>query len=266
MDDRFNTAAGWVLGAAIVALGASIVSGMYFHADSAEHPEEAGYFIEGAAEEGGADEGPDLGTLLASADAAAGEKVFAKCTACHTIDQGGANGIGPNLYGVMGASIGAHAAGFAYSSALSEKGGDWTWEAMDEWLTSPRAFASGTKMSFAGLSKPEDRANVMEFMSTYGGAPAKPTSRSLLQMPPPTPMARPRSTNKPSGRLTASGKPRFGGAFSWADQPLKPCAITYHSLESLRLAGGLACFTVRKCCLSSVSRSVSVPPARTLAR
>lgn len=174
MDDRFNTAAGWVLGAAIVALGASIVSGMYFHADSAEHPEEAGYFIEGAAEEGGADEGPDLGTLLASADAAAGEKVFAKCTACHTIDQGGANGIGPNLYGVMGASIGAHAAGFAYSSALSEKGGDWTWEAMDEWLTSPRAFASGTKMSFAGLSKPEDRANVMEFMSTYGGAPAKP--------------------------------------------------------------------------------------------
>ena len=156
MDDRFNTAAGWVLGAAIVALGASIVSGMYFHADSAEHPEEAGYFIEGAAEEGGADEGPDLGTLLASADAAAGEKVFAKCTACHTIDQGGANGIGPNLYGVMGASIGAHAAGFAYSSALSEKGGDWTWEAMDEWLTSPRAFASGTKMSFAGLSKPED--------------------------------------------------------------------------------------------------------------
>ncbi|MEE8231189.1 MAG: cytochrome c family protein, partial [Qipengyuania citrea] len=76
--------------------------------------------------------------------------------------------------GVMGASIGAHAAGFAYSSALSEKGGDWTWAAMDEWLTSPRAFASGTKMSFAGLSKPEDRANVMEFMSTYGGAPAKP--------------------------------------------------------------------------------------------
>lgn len=174
MDDRFNTAAGWVLAAGIVALGSSIVSGMYFHADSAEHPEEPGYFIEGAAEEGGADAGPDLGTLLASADAAAGEKVFAKCTACHTIDQGGANGIGPNLYGVMGKPIGGHAAGFAYSSALASKGGSWTWEAMDEWLTSPRAFANGTKMSFAGLGKAEDRANVMEFMSTYGGAPAKP--------------------------------------------------------------------------------------------
>ena len=113
MDDRFNTAAGWVLGAAIVALGASIVSGMY-HADSAEHPEEAGYFIEGAAEEGGADEGPDLGTLLASADAAAGEKVFAKCTACYTIDQAG-QWHRSESYGVMGASIGAHAAGFAYA-------------------------------------------------------------------------------------------------------------------------------------------------------
>ncbi|MBY6129705.1 c-type cytochrome [Qipengyuania aquimaris] len=176
MDDRFNTASGWVLFSGIVALGASIGAGMYFHADSNEYPEgkDWGYFVEGAEEEGGADAGPDLGTLLASADAAAGERVFAKCTACHTIDQGGANGIGPNLYGVMGAAIGGHAAGFAYSSALSGHGGEWSWENMDAWLTSPRAFANGTKMSFAGLSKPEDRANLMEFMSTYGGAPAKP--------------------------------------------------------------------------------------------
>lgn len=176
MDDRFNTTAGWVLFAGIVALGGSIVSGKFFHADSGELPHDAepGYFIEGEAAEGGADSGPDLGTLLASADAAAGEKIFAKCTACHTIDQGGADGIGPNLYGVMGKPIGKHAAGFAYSSALSGHGGDWSWENMNEWLTSPRAFANGTKMSFAGLGKPEDRANVMAFLATYGGAPAKP--------------------------------------------------------------------------------------------
>tara|TARA_B100001013_G_scaffold331766_1_gene247569 strand:- start:1521 stop:1781 length:261 start_codon:yes stop_codon:yes gene_type:complete len=86
MDDRFNTAAGWVLFAGIVALGGSIVSGMYFTADKHAHVEEPGFFIEGVAEDGGADAGPDLGTLLASADAAAGEKVFAKCTACHTIE------------------------------------------------------------------------------------------------------------------------------------------------------------------------------------
>ena len=175
MDDRFNTISGWVLFSGIVALGASIGAGMYFHADSHEYPEgkDWGYFVEGAEEIVPGGDGPDLGTLLASADAAAGEKVFAKCTACHTIDQGGANGIGPNLYGTMGKAIAGHA-GFAYSSALSEKGGQWTWEAMDEWLKSPRGFANGTKMSFAGLSKPEDRANVMEFLATYGGAPAKP--------------------------------------------------------------------------------------------
>ena len=175
MDDRFNTISGWVLFSGIVALGASIGSNMYFHADSSEMLEqgEAGYWVEPAEGAGGEDAGPDLGTLLASADAAAGEKVFAKCTACHTINQGGANGIGPNLYGTMGKAIAGHA-GFAYSSALADKGGQWTWENMDEWLKSPRGFASGTKMSFAGLSSPEDRANVMEYLAANGGAPAKP--------------------------------------------------------------------------------------------
>ena len=174
MEDRFNTIAGWVLFAGIIALGLSIVSGKFFHADKPERPDKLGYVIEGAEVDGGEAAGPDLGTLLATGSAASGEGVFAKCTACHTIDQGGAAGIGPNLYGVMGTGIGQHAPGFAYSSALAGKGGSWDWENMDAWLTSPRAFANGTKMSFAGLSKPEDRANVMLFMETYGGAPAKP--------------------------------------------------------------------------------------------
>ena len=86
MDDRFNTAAGWVLFAGIVALGSSIASGLYFHADKPEHSEKMGYFIEGAEEgaEGGAP-ADDLGTVLAAAVPAAGEKLFAKSTACHTI-------------------------------------------------------------------------------------------------------------------------------------------------------------------------------------
>ena len=174
MEDRFNTIAGWVLFAGIIALGLSIVSGKYFHADKPERPETLGYIIEGAEEDAGETAGPDLGTLLAEGSAAAGESVFAKCTTCHTVEQGGADGIGPNLWAVMGSGIGNHVPGYAYSSALVEKGGTWDWEAMDAWLKSPRAFANGTKMSFAGLSKPEDRANVMLFMETYGGAPAKP--------------------------------------------------------------------------------------------
>lgn len=172
-DDR-NTAFGWILFSGVIALGLSSISAKYFHADDPESPEEPGYFIEGGEGEGGEDSGPPLANLLAAGSASAGEGIFAKCTACHTIAQGGANGIGPNLWGVLGKPIGQHAAGFAYSSALSEHGGDWTFENMDAWLASPRAFASGTKMSFAGLSSAEDRANVILYLLENGGGPPLP--------------------------------------------------------------------------------------------
>lgn len=168
MGDKFNTIAGWVLFGGIVALGLSSVSSRFFMADKPHAPHEAGYEIVAAEEEGEGDSGPSLAMLLAEADVAGGEKVFAKCTACHTVNQGGANGIGPNLYGIMGQPIGQHIAGFAYSGALSGHGGDWTFENMDAWLASPKAFAPGTKMSFAGLSKPEDRANIIAYLNAQG--------------------------------------------------------------------------------------------------
>ena len=179
MDDRFNTAAGWVLFAGIVALGSSVASSLYFRADKVEHSEKMGYFIEGGQE--GADGGApayDLGTVLAAADPAAGEKIFAKCATCHTINQGGANGIGPNLYGTVGEPIGKGKGGFAFSSALSGHGGNWTYENLDPWLKSPKAFAPGTKMSFAGLSKPEDRANVIAYLKASGGGPDYPAPKA----------------------------------------------------------------------------------------
>lgn len=174
MTDRFNTIAGWTLFAGIVALGLNAISVRIFHANKPEAPEEPGYFIEGAEEEGGAEGGPPLALLLAEATPDKGESIFAKCTACHTIEQGGADGIGPNLYGVIGKPIGQHVAGFAYSSALSEHGGDWSYENLDHWLASPRAFAGGTKMSFAGLSSPEDRAAVIMYLHENGGGPPLP--------------------------------------------------------------------------------------------
>ena len=175
MDGRFNTIAGWALGAGIVLLGATLVTGEVF---KHERPETMGYPIEGVEEEGegSAETGePPIAALLQTADASAGEAVFRKCAACHTINQGGANGLGPNLWGTMGASL-AHVAGFAYSDALRSKGGTWTWEAMSEWLRSPRNFAPGTKMTFAGLSDPQDRANLLLWMNQQGGS---------LQIPPP---------------------------------------------------------------------------------
>lgn len=170
-DDR-NTALGWILFSGVIALGLSSISAKYFHAGDPEAPEQPGFFIEGAEEEGEAESGPPLANLLAAGSASAGEGVFAKCVACHTINQGGADGIGPNLYAIMGKPIAA--GGFAYSSALSDVGGEWTFENMDAWLTSPRAFANGTKMSFAGLSSAEDRANVILYMLENGGGPPLP--------------------------------------------------------------------------------------------
>ena len=166
MDNRNNTIAGWVLFAGICALGLTIGSGMVF---ASHDPHKPGYPIEDAeGGEGGGASAVPLPNLLAAADVAKGEAVFAKCAACHTINQGGANGIGPNLYATMGEPIGQGKAGFAFSDALKNVGGTWDFEKMDHWLTSPRKFANGTKMSFAGLSSPEDRANLMLYMNTQG--------------------------------------------------------------------------------------------------
>ena len=153
MQDRFNTIAGWTLFAGIVALGTSIVSGEIFHS---ERPETMGYPIEGVEVEGAAGEAVKP-IDFSVADAAAGEQVFKKCAACHNADNGGANALGPNLWGVIGEPIG--------------KGGTWNFDNLSEWLSNPKKFAPGTKMTFAGLSKPEDRANVIAFLNAHSDSP-----------------------------------------------------------------------------------------------
>lgn len=181
MDDNFNTIAGWALFSGIVGLGLVSISSRYFEADKDHRPHKMGYEIEGVVSSEGGEKEVPLATLLASADAAKGEAVFKKCTSCHTINSGGANGIGPNLFGIMGKPIGKHAAGFAYSSALSGHGGDWSFENMDAWLKSPKKFADGTKMTFAGLGKAEDRANLLAYMNAQGSnlpLPAAPAAEA----------------------------------------------------------------------------------------
>ncbi len=170
MDDRANTIAGWALAGGIAALGLSILSGEYF---AAERPEKMGYTVEGVEEES---EGPAVAEkpiefYLASADPAKGADVFKKCAACHNAEKGGPNALGPNLWGVLGEGIGQGAGGFAFSDALKGKGGTWNWDNLSQWLTSPKKFAPGTKMTFAGLSKPEDRANVIAYLNQQSNAP-----------------------------------------------------------------------------------------------
>lgn len=178
MDNRFNTIAGWALAGGIAALGLSIASGMVF---KSERPEKMGYAIEGAenASAGGAAAEVPLPVLLASADPAKGADVFKQCAACHTINQGGANGVGPNLYGTMGEPVGQGKGGFAFSDALKGVGGNWDFEKMNQWLTSPRKMAPGTKMTFAGISDPQARANVIAYLNSQGSnlpLPAAPAA------------------------------------------------------------------------------------------
>ena len=172
MDDRSNTIAGWVLAGGIVALGLSIVSGMYFHGEA---PEKEGFAVaaEAGGEAGGAAAVP-IATLLATADVAKGEAVFKKCAACHTIAQGGPNGIGPNLWASMGKPHG-HVAGFSYSDALKSVPGNWDFEGMDKWLANPKKYAPGTKMTFAGLGNPEERANLIAYLNAQGSNLPLPT-------------------------------------------------------------------------------------------
>jgi cytochrome c len=174
MADRNNTIAGWVLAAGIVALGSSILFGKMFHS---KEPEKQGYVIQGveSSDGGGGESAVPLATLLASADVAKGEQVFAKCQTCHTINAGGADGVGPNLHGVLGKKHG-HIAGFAYSDALLAVPGNWDWEGLDKWLASPKKYAPGNKMAFPGISNPEERASLLLYLNAQG---------SNLPLPPP---------------------------------------------------------------------------------
>jgi cytochrome c len=167
MENQFNTIAGWTLAGCLAALGLTIVGGMIYQTGE---PHKEGFPVEGVAEggDGGAAAEVPIATLLPAADAAKGAEVFKKCAACHTDSQGGPNGIGPNLYGIVGDNEAEGRGGFAFSDALKAHGGKWGFDELNAWLTSPRKYAPGTKMTFAGLSNPQDRANVIVYLNKQG--------------------------------------------------------------------------------------------------
>ena len=119
-----------------------------------------------------ADAEPPIAVLLASADPGRGEAGVKSlgCVACHSFNEGGKAGVGPNLYGVVGAPHG-HMQGYEYSTALKGKQGNWDFAAMNEWLKKPSAYAPGTKMSYAGISDPKKRADVIDYLRTLSKDP-----------------------------------------------------------------------------------------------
>lgn len=174
MGDLFwNKIAGVVIGTILAVMVIGVIAEGFFpeHGEETEfaYPLDLSALGTGS---GAAEEAPeiDLGTLLANASADAGERIARRCVSCHTFEQGGANGTGPNLWGVVGADIAAHA-GFSYSGALTSLEGNWTYERLDAFIENPRGFAPGTNMSFAGLRGEEDRADLLAYLQTLSNTP-----------------------------------------------------------------------------------------------
>jgi cytochrome c len=173
---EWNKVAGAVLGTCIFIFVIRLVAESIYEP---EMPAKPGYVVQGVAETPGTgaaaapaeEPTPDWGTVLASADAAAGKTISARCEQCHDTSSAKQVKIGPPLYGVVDRAR-ASVAGFDYSSAMKGKGGTWTYDELFKFIKSPQIYITGTKMSFAGISRAEDRINLIAFLRTNADSPA----------------------------------------------------------------------------------------------
>lgn len=162
-----------VLTAGIIGVGSAVAAGILYHP---HHLEEPVYRVEVAAPAGGeaapAEEAKPIAELLAAADVAEGTKIAKKCTACHDLTAGNTNKVGPGLWNVVNRPIGSHP-GFSYSDAIAGKKDQvWDYDHLNHFLTSPKAYAPGTKMSFAGIAKDQERADVIAYLRSLADSPA----------------------------------------------------------------------------------------------
>ncbi len=172
---ELNKIAGAVLLSLLVVMGLGIISDVIFEP---HEPEKPGFEIAVATateetEAGGETEIVPIGVRLTEASAEAGEKAVKKCAACHNFEKGGANKVGPGLWDVVGRKPGSHE-GFGYSAGMTgygEEAGTWTYEELDAFLINPKKLVEGTTMSFAGLKKPDERANVIAYLRSLSDSP-----------------------------------------------------------------------------------------------
>jgi cytochrome c len=168
---KVNMVAGGVIGSLLLYLLIGFFADLIYVGKGHSEHEQLAFAVEVAETEGAGHEAAevDWAALVAAADPADGEKSFGKCKACHQVADG-ANGVGPHLWGVVGRDI-ASVGGYGYSDALTGLEGNWTLEALSGFLESPKGYASGTKMSFAGMKKVEDRVNLIVYLNEADGSP-----------------------------------------------------------------------------------------------
>ena len=170
---EFNKIAGAILGTLLITMGLGIVSGFLF----APHvPDKPGYALpdapaqETAKTDAATAPAEPLPVLMAKADPGKGQALAKACGACHNFEKGAAAKVGPPLYGVVGRKV-ASMDGFSYSDALKAKGGTWTFEDINKFITNPKAYVAGTKMGYAGEESPEKRADILDYLHTLAGTP-----------------------------------------------------------------------------------------------
>ena len=171
---ELNKVLGAILGTCLIVLALNIGASAIF---APEKPAKPGYEIavkdqaEGAAASAAKAPEQPIETLLASASAEKGQATAKQCAACHTFEKGGANRVGPNLWGIVGRPK-ASVAGFNYSAAMKAKGGNWSFDDLNKFLASPRGFIQGTNMSFAGLARDSQRADLIGYLRAQADSPA----------------------------------------------------------------------------------------------